>query len=409
MPKLSSRALSIQASPTLAITAKANQLKAEGKDVVGFGAGEPDMDTPDFIKAAGIEAIQKGFTKYTPSAGTMELRKAIAEKLEKENGIKVEASQVVVSNGAKHSIANVCQAVLNEGDEVIIPAPYWVSYPEIVKMAGGKPVILETDEENGFRVPAKMLERAIGEKTKLVILCSPSNPTGAMYDEAQLKELAAVLEKKDVFVLSDEIYEKLVYAGAKHVSLASLSPAMAERVITVNGMSKAYSMTGWRIGYAAGPKDVMKAIDNLQSHGASNPSSISQKAALAALKGDGSEVEKMRVEFERRRDVMVKRLNEIPGIHCSMPGGAFYAFPNVSAHFGKSLDGKVIKNSTDFSSLLLDSEQVAVVPGADIGAPDYIRLSYATDLATIEKGLDRIKAFCSKLTAAPASPEPAAA
>jgi aspartate aminotransferase len=398
MPKLSQRALSIQASPTLAISAKANQMKAEGKDVVGFGVGEPDMDTPDYIKAAGIEAIQKGFTKYTASAGIMDLRKAIAEKLQKENGIQVDASQVVVSNGAKHSIANVCQALLNEGDEVIIPAPYWVSYPEIVKMAGGKPVILETDEEDGFRVPAARLERAIGDKTKLVILCSPSNPTGTMYHEAQLRELASVLEKKDVFVLSDEIYEKLIYSGAKHVSIASLSQAMLERTITVNGMSKAYSMTGWRIGYAAGPKDVMKAIDNLQSHGASNPSSISQKAALAALRGDGSEVERMRAEFEKRRDVMVAGLNAIEGVSCVKPDGAFYAFPNVSRHFGKSLGGgKPIKDSTDFAALFLEAEQVAVVPGADFGAPDYIRLSYATDLGTIQKGLDRLKSFCAKL------------
>ncbi|MES2201966.1 MAG: pyridoxal phosphate-dependent aminotransferase [candidate division FCPU426 bacterium] len=403
MPKLSKRALSIQASPTLAITAKANQMKAEGKDVVGFGAGEPDMDTPDFIKNAGIEAIQKGFTKYTASAGIMDLRKAIAEKLGRENSIAVEASQVVVSNGAKHSIANVCLALLDEGDEVIIPAPYWVSYPEIVKMAGGKPVILETDEDNGFRVPPKMLERAIGDKTKLVILCSPSNPTGAMYDREQLSELAAVLEKKDVFVLSDEIYEKLVYGGAKHVSIASLSPAMLAKTITVNGMSKAYSMTGWRIGYAAGPAAVMKAIDNIQSHGASNPASMSQKAALAAIRGDGADVERMRVEFEKRRDLMIAGLNAIEGISCLKPDGAFYAFPNVSRHFGKSFGGKPISNSTDFAAQLLEAEQVAVVPGADFGSPDHIRLSYATDLASIQKGLDRLKSFCSKLEAAPAA------
>jgi aspartate aminotransferase len=400
MLKISSKALSIQASPTLAITAKANQMKAEGKDVVGFGAGEPDMDTPDYIKAAGIEAINKGFTKYTPSAGIMDLRKAIAEKLLRDNGISVEPSQVVVSNGAKHSIANVCQALLNEGDEVIIPAPYWVSYPEIVKIAGGKPVIIDTDEDDGFRIQPKRLEKAIGEKTKLVILCSPSNPTGSMYNEAQLRELAEVLSKKDVFVLSDEIYEKLVY-GVKHVSIAAL-PGMAEKTITVNGMSKAYSMTGWRIGYAAGPAYIMKAIDNLQSHAASNPVSISQKAALAALKGDGVQLEAMRAEFQKRRDLMVKKLNEIPGVTCSMPDGAFYAFPSVKAHFGKSFGGKTIKNSTDFSSLLLDAEQVAVVPGADFGAPEYIRLSYATDMASIEKGLERLKKFCASLENAPA-------
>jgi aspartate aminotransferase len=395
MPKLSSRALSIQASPTLLITAKANQMKAEGKDVVGFGAGEPDMDTPEYIKAAAIEAIQQGFTKYTPSAGIMELRKAIADKLARDNGIMVEPSQVVVSNGAKHSIANICQAVLNEGDEAIIIAPYWVSYPEIVKIAGGKPVIIDTDEEDGFRIHPQRLEKAIGEKTKLVILCSPSNPTGSMYNEEQLKALAAVLSKKDVFVLSDEIYEKLVY-GVKHVSIASL-PGMAEKTVTVNGMSKAYSMTGWRIGYAAGPKDLMKAVDNLQSHAASNPSSISQKAALAALRGDGSEVEKMRAEFEKRRDVMVKMLTAIPGVTCLNPDGAFYAFPNVSAYFNRASGEKVIKNSTDFAAALLETQGVAVVPGADFGAPDYIRLSYATDLASIQKGLERLAKFCESL------------
>jgi aspartate aminotransferase len=269
----------------------------------------------------------------------------------------------------------------------------------MVKMVGGKPVIIDTSEDDNFLIQPARLERAIGEKTKMVILCSPSNPTGSMYNEAQLRELAKVLEKKDVFVLSDEIYEKLVY-GTKHISIASL-PGMAERTITVNGMSKAYSMTGWRIGYAAGPKDVMKAIDNIQSHGASNPVSISQKAALAALNGDGRELEAMRQEFEKRRDLMVAKLNEIPGIHCLKPEGAFYAFPNVSAHFGKSFEGKSIKNSVDFSSLLLEAQKVAVVPGADFGATDYIRLSYATDLGSIEKGLERIKLFCAALQAAP--------
>jgi aspartate aminotransferase len=287
--------------------------------------------------------------------------------------------------------------VLNEGDEVIIPAPYWVSYPEIVKIAGGKPVIIDTDEDDGFRIHPQRLERAIGEKTKLVILCSPSNPTGAMYNEAQLRGLAEVLAKKDVWVLSDEIYEKLTY-GVKHVSIGSL-PGMAEKTITVNGMSKAYSMTGWRIGYAAGPKDVMKAIDNIQSHAASNPSSISQKAALAAIRGDGSDVEAMRSEFEKRRDVMIGLLNAIDGVSCLKPDGAFYAFPNVSKHFGKESAGVPVKNSTDFAAELLVKQGVAVVPGADFGAPDYIRLSYATDLASIEKGIKGIAAFCASLQA----------
>ncbi len=397
MMNLSKKALSIQPSPTLAITAKANQMKADGKDVVGFGAGEPDMDTPAYIKEAAIAAINAGFTKYTPSSGIMDLRKAIAEKLAKENGVQVEPSQIVVSNGAKHSIANVCQALLNEGDEVIIPAPYWVSYPEIVKMYGGKPVIVDTLEEDGFLLKAQRLEKVINEKTKLFILCSPSNPTGSMYDAAQLAELAEVLSKRDIYTLSDEIYEKLIYDGAKHISIASL-PGMADRTITINGMSKAYSMTGWRIGYAAGPKDLMKAVDNIQSHGASNPVSISQKAALAALKGDGVQLEAMRVEFQKRRDVMVQKLNAIPGVTCLKPQGAFYCFPNVSAHFGKSRPGGApIQDSTAFASQLLEAEGVAVVPGADFGASDFMRLSYATDLASIEKGLERIARFCASL------------
>ncbi len=397
MITISARAAGIAPSPTLAITAKAKKLKAEGKDVVGFGAGEPDFDTPQTIKDAAIAAINAGFTKYTPSAGTDELRKAIAEKFSKENGIACEAAQVVVSCGAKHSITNIFQALLDEGDEVLIPAPYWVSYPEMVKMAGGKPVILDTLEDDDFRVSAKRVEAAISTRTKIFVLCSPSNPTGSMYHREHLEALAKVLTKRGVIVLSDEIYEKLVYGGAKHVSYASLSPETLASTITVNGMSKAYSMTGWRIGYAVGPLAVMKAIDNMQSHATSNPTSISQKAALVALLGSQAPVDAMRQEFEKRREVMVNALNAIPGITCVRPEGAFYAFPNVSAHFGKQLNGRVIKDSTDFSSLFLEESLVAVVPGADFGARDYIRLSYATDMASITKGLDRLKEFCARL------------
>ncbi len=393
----SDRARNIKPSPTLAIDAKAKKMKAEGQDVVGFGAGEPDFDTPAPIKEAAIQAIQAGFTKYTPSSGTEELRQAIAEKLKRDNGLDYPASQVVVSNGAKHSIANAALALLNPGDEVIIPAPYWVSYPEIVKMAGGVPVILPTFEEDGFRVKPERLKRVLGGRTRLLILCSPSNPTGSVYPRGELEALAEVLKPTDTLVLSDEIYEKLVYGGAAHVSFASVSQDAFGRTLTVNGMSKAYSMTGWRIGYCAGPEALMKACANLQSHATSNPASISQKAALAALKGGGQEVEAMRQEFDRRRQAIVRLLNAVPGVSCQEPQGAFYAFPNISGLYGKSLGETKIGGSTDFATALLEDSKVAVVPGADFGADDHIRLSYATGMETIEKGVARIAEFAAKL------------
>ena len=405
MIKLSRKAAGIQPSPTLAITAKAKKLKAEGKDVVGFGAGEPDFDTPEHIKAAAIDALGKGFTKYTPAAGTEDLRAAIAEKLTNENHVPTTPAQVVVSNGAKHSLQNAFYALLNEGDEVIIPAPYWVSYPEMVKLAGGVPVIVGTLEEDQFRLSPRLLERMISPRTRALVLCSPSNPTGAMYHEEHLRALLEVVVKKDLVVIADEIYEKLIYGGAKHVSFASLSAEALARTITVNGFSKAYSMTGWRLGYAAGPAEEMKAIDNLQSHAASNPVSFAQKGGTQALKGSQAEVEVMRAEFQKRRDVMVHALRAIPGVTCIEPEGAFYAFPNVSAYFDLQLRGKVIKDSTDFAAALLEEDLVAVVPGADFGAPDYIRLSYATDMGSIVKGLERITAFCAKLKPVAAAPE----
>jgi len=405
MIKLSKRAAGIQPSPTLAITAKAKKLKSEGKDVVGFGAGEPDFDTPQAIKDAAIDALNKGFTKYTASAGIDELRKAIADKLQKDNNITVAPGQVVVSNGAKHSLQNAFYALLNEGDEVIIPSPYWVSYPEMVKLAGGVPVVVATLEENDFRLAPKVLERMISPRTRVLVLCSPSNPTGSMYHEDHLRALLEVVVKKDLVVIADEIYEKLIYGAAKHVSFASLSAEALARTITVNGFSKAYSMTGWRLGYAAGPAEVMKAIDNLQSHAASNPVSFAQKGAVAALTGDQGAVEAMRAEFLKRRDVMVHALRAIPGVTCVEPEGAFYAFPNMSAYFGMEINGRLLKDSTDFAAALLDEDLVAVVPGADFGAPDHIRLSYATDMGSIVKGLERITAFCAKLKAVPAPAE----
>jgi aspartate aminotransferase len=372
-------------------------MKAEGKDVVGFGAGEPDFDTPDFVKRAGIEAIEAGMTKYTPASGTVELKKIVAEKFQKENNIPSEPSRVVVSCGGKHSITNACMVLIDEGDEAIIPSPYWVSYPEMVKIAGGVPVIVETTEETGFRITPEVLDRTITPKTKVFFLCSPSNPTGVMYRREELEKLASVLEKREVFVISDEIYEKLIYDGAEHVSIASLSPAMAERTITCNGVSKAFAMPGWRIGYAVGPARVMTAVANLQSHSTSNPTSISQYASQVALGGSGEEVEAMRREFEKRRNHMIDTLNSIDGVTCMMPDGAFYAFPSIKAHLGKALRGRVINTSVEFATALLEEEQVALVPGSDFGAEGYLRFSYATDMETINKGLERFARFCSKL------------
>jgi len=394
--QVSRLASQIQPSPTLAIDAKAKKMKAEGIDVVGFGAGEPDFDTPQFIKQAAIDAINKGFTKYTPAAGTEELRQAVAAYWKKWNGLDYDFKQVVVSCGAKHSITNVALATLNPGDEAIIPAPYWVSYPEIVKMAGAVPVILPTREEDDYLVDPAVLEKAITPRTKLFILCSPSNPTGSVYSQERLKAVAEVLAKHGILTLSDEIYDRLLYAGAKHTSLATL-PGMKDLVLTVNGTSKTFAMTGWRIGYAAGPQPIMSAIGNIQSHATSNPTSIAQKAALAALNGPSDEIEAMRAEFDKRRQVLVKGLNAIPGIRCPEPKGAFYVFPNIQGLLGRSLAGKKIEGSAGFAAALLEDSQVALVPGADFGADSCMRLSYATSLANIEKGLARIAAFAKKL------------
>jgi aspartate aminotransferase len=393
---VSNLASQIQPSPTLAIDAKAKKMKAEGIDVVGFGAGEPDFETPDHIKRAGIEAIEKGFTRYTPASGTEELKKAVADYWKKWNGLDYTPNQVVVSCGAKHSITNVCLAVLNPGDEAIIPAPYWVSYPEMVKMAGAKPVILNTKEEDDYLVDPVELEKAITSKTKLFILNSPSNPTGSVYSQERLEAIAKVIAKHGIPVLSDEIYDRLVYAGAKAISFATL-PGMKDLTLTVNGTSKTYAMTGWRIGYCAGPEAIMKAIGNIQSHATSNPTSISQKAAVAALSGPSEPIEAMRQEFDKRRQRMVALLNAIPGVKCPVPKGAFYAFPNISSLYGKSLAGKTVSGSAVFASLLLEDSNVALVPGADFGAENCIRLSYATSMANIEKGVGRIAEFCAKL------------
>lgn len=394
---ISRNAAGIAPSPTLAITAKAKQMKADGIDVVSFGAGEPDFDTPQFIKDAAIQSLNAGFTKYTPSSGTPDLKQAICDKLLNENGLAYEKSNIIVSLGAKHSIYNAVLATVDPGDEVIIPAPYWVSYPEIVKMAGGVPVYIETDESTSFTASAEAIAAVITPKTRMLILNSPSNPTGGVYSRKQLQDIAELAVEKQFLVLSDEIYEKIIYNGREHVSIASFGEDIKKITITVNGMSKAFSMTGWRLGYVAADKEIVKAMDAIQGHSTSNPVSFTMPAAEAALKGPKSVVQDMVKEFDKRRIYIVDRLNAIPGITCDTPGGAFYVFPNVSELFGKKFGDKVIAGSDSFSEYLLEQALVAVVAGSGFGADNYVRLSYATSMAAIEKGLDRIAQAVSKL------------
>ncbi|MBN1527061.1 MAG: pyridoxal phosphate-dependent aminotransferase [Candidatus Omnitrophica bacterium] len=384
---LAKRVSRIAPSATLDITSKAKRMAKEGIDVVSFGAGEPDFDTPAHIKAQAIKAIHDGFTKYTPSSGTLELREAISRKFKADNGLDYKSSQIVVSCGAKHSLNNVFQAICEAGDEVIIPAPYWLSYPEMVRMADGVAVYVETQAANSFKMTANELAAKITKKTKALILNSPSNPTGCVYSADELKAIAELAVKHKFFVVSDEIYEKLIYDGKKHVSIASLGRDIYGLTLTVNGVSKSYSMTGWRIGYAAGPAEVMTAISNLQSHAASNPASISQQAALAALTESQQCVEEMRAEFEKRRDLMVSRIGKMKNISCVRPAGAFYVFCDIS---------KLKMKAMDVATKLLDEAKVAVVPGEPFGAPSCIRLSFATSREKIEKGLDRIEEWASK-------------
>lgn len=389
--KISQRAQSVPPSATIAVTSRAKAMKAEGIDVLGFAAGEPDFDTPDFIKEAAIDALKKGQTKYTPAAGTPDLRKAIAEKLKRENNLNYTFEQVVVNLGAKHSVYEAMQAVLDPGDEVLLPAPYWVTYPEAVKLAGAKSVVLETTAETGYRITPEQLKKAITDKTAMLVLNSPSNPGGFCYSPDELKSLAKVLEGTKVAVMSDEIYERLVYGDTKFVSFASLSEDAYNRTLTINGMSKAYSMTGWRLGYTAGPLDVIKAMSRLQDHSTSNPVTFSQFGAIAALKDTTGAVEKMRVEFEKRGELMAAKLNAIEGIQCRQPEGAFYCFPDVSAHYGRTIGNATISNSMDFAAALLEQAKVAVVPGDPFGSPKNIRLSFACSMEQIEKGINRIQ------------------
>lgn len=389
---LSNKAKEISPSTTLAIDAKFKQMKANGEDVVGFGAGEPDFDTPQYIKDAAICAINENKTRYTPAAGTVELRKAVAQKFKEENGLCYDFTNVVVSNGAKHSLINAFMAICNPGDEVVIPAPFWVSYAEMVKIADGVPVIVRTSENNDFKISREELLSAITEKTKAIIINSPSNPTGMIYTKEELEMIAEIAVEKGIYVISDEIYEHLIYEG-KHVSIASLNEKIKDLTIVINGVSKTYAMTGWRIGFAAANDEIAKIMSNIQSHAASNPNSIAQEAALAALKGPKSEIEMMRVEFEKRRNYMVDRINSMECVSCKKPQGAFYIMMNIEKLIGKEMYGTIIKNSDDFAEIFLRVAKVAVVPCTGFGASEYVRWSYATDLENITKGLDRLEKF----------------
>jgi len=395
--KLAARADKLRPSATLAITAKAKALKAQGIDIVGFGAGEPDFDTPENIKEEAIRAIKEGFTKYTAVGGIDELKNAIIHRLREDHALEYEKSEIIVSCGAKHTLYNLSQVLFEEGDEVIIPAPYWVSYPEQVVLAGGAPVIIETEEENGFKIDPDRLKKLITPRTKVLILNYPSNPTGATYTEGELREIVNVAMNAGLLIISDEIYEKILYDGLAHIPVAKLGDDVKKSTILVNGVSKSYSMTGWRIGFAAGDKRIISAMNNLQGQSTSNPTSISQIAAIEAFQGPQDEVERMAKEFEKRKNYIVKRLNEIPGFRCFNPQGAFYAFPNVSEFFGKRYKGKEIRNSIDFTEFLLEEAKVAVVPGAEFGADGYIRISYATSMEEIKKGVDRIEEAVEKL------------
>ena len=385
---ISARAAQLTPSLTLSIDSKAKAMKSEGIDVCGFGAGEPDFDTPEHIKAAAIDALQAGFTKYTPSSGIPELRQAIAEKFQADNGLTYRPAQIVVSNGAKHSCYNAILATCQPGDEVVIPSPYWVSYPDMVRLAGAEPVIVQTTERNGWKMRAEDFENAMTPRTKMLILNSPGNPTGAVYTRDELQKIVEVAAEEDIYILSDEIYEKLVYDDAEHVSIASISKEAYDLAITVNGFSKSYAMTGWRLGYLGAPEAVAKAVDSIQSHSTSNPNSFSQRGAIAALKGDQQPLSDMREEFDMRRNYMFDRISKIANITAVKPQGAFYVLVNIS---------QLGLTSQNFADRLLSKASVAVVPGAAFGDDRTIRLSYATSIDIIKKGLDRFQDFCRTL------------
>jgi len=387
---LSKKGLDISPSVTLEITAKAKEMKAKGIDVISFGAGEPDFNTPENIRKEAIKAIDEGLTKYTLASGITELKKAVCHKFKRDNNLEYEPDNIVISNGAKHSIFNALMAILNPGDEVIIGVPYWVSYPELVKIVGGKPVYIKTVEENEFKFTVKDLESVKTKNTKAVILNSPNNPTGSIYSRDELEEIAKWAVENNIFVISDEIYEKLVYDD-EHVSIASLNEDIKNITIVINGMSKAYSMTGWRIGFLAANKEIAKVISNIQSHTTSNPCSISQYASVVGLTGDQTAVIEMKKQFKKRRDYMVDAVNSISGLSCKKPKGAFYIMVNIKELKGKVIKGIKINSSLDLAKVLLDEGKVAVIPGVGFGDDDYFRLSYATSMENIEEGLRRIK------------------
>ncbi|MFA5114661.1 MAG: pyridoxal phosphate-dependent aminotransferase [Candidatus Omnitrophota bacterium] len=386
--RVAERLKKVNSSPTLAITSKAKKLRSEGKDVINLAAGEPDFDTPDFIKDAAVEAVRSGFTKYTPSTGTPELKKLISQKFKRDNGLEYSPSQVVVSCGAKHSIFNSVFVLLNNGDEAIMPSPYWVSYPEMVRLAGGTPRFIETEERDNFRITPQDLEKHITIKTKLLILNSPSNPTGCVYRKEELKEISRICAARKIFVISDEIYEKIIYDGLKHYSIAGFGKEIYNLAITVNGLSKSHSMTGWRIGYLAGPQDVVDAISRLQDHSTSNPSSISQKAAVAALNAPDEFSRQMCKEFQKRRDYLIARLSGIDKLSYIKPEGAFYLFCNIS---------KTKMDPLTFATRLLNEEMVALIPGEGFGSSDCIRLSFATGMEQLIKAMDRLQAWIAKI------------
>ncbi|MGK9266363.1 aspartate transaminase AspB [Bacillus inaquosorum] len=390
--KLAKRVSALTPSTTLAITAKAKELKAAGHDVIGLGAGEPDFNTPQHIIDAAVRSMNEGHTKYTPSGGLAELKNSIAEKFKRDQNIEYKPSQIIVCTGAKHALYTLFQVILDEGDEVIIPTPYWVSYPEQVKLAGGNPVYVEGLEENHFKISPEQLKNAITEKTKAIVINSPSNPTGVMYTEEELSALGEVCLEHDILIVSDEIYEKLTYGGKKHVSIAQLSDRLKEQTVIINGVSKSHSMTGWRIGYAAGSEDIIKAMTNLASHSTSNPTSIAQYGAIAAYNGPSEPLEEMREAFEHRLNTIYAKLTEIPGFSCVKPEGAFYLFPNAK----EAAQSCGFKDVDEFVKALLEEEKVAIVPGSGFGSPDNVRLSYATSLELLEKAVERIKRFVEK-------------
>lgn len=394
---LANRLKAIKPSPTLALNAKAKALVAQGVDVVSFAAGEPDFDTPDFIKQAAIEALQQGFTKYTPTAGIPELREAICAKLQRDNQLTYAPDQVLVSVGAKHSLYNIFQALLNEGDEVIILSPYWVSYPEMVQLAGGKPVIIETREEDGFAPDPEAIRKALTPRTKALIINSPSNPSGVVFSRETLTKIADAVRGHECLIVSDDIYEKLLYTGGGFANLANVAPDLTPRLVVVNGMSKAFSMTGWRLGYTAGPKWLISGMQMIQDQSTSNPSSFSQKAAVAALKGPESIFEPMVKEYKARRDMVVEQLNALNGVRCRVPEGAFYVLPNISGLYGREYKGTKLQGSLQVSEILLNDFRIAAVPGAPFGVDANIRLSFATSREQLRKGLDRFREFTASV------------